>query len=81
MLDTRHRADLNSLLASLEDRIQLPEEWRDYFSESGMLPTNQNESRRFVRRCIRARVVLKASAHSGMPWRFGVDGARARRVI
>jgi hypothetical protein len=59
MLDTSHRANLNDLLASLEDRIQLPEEWRDYFSESGVLPAYQNESRRFVRRRIRARVVLE----------------------
>lgn len=59
MLDGNHQLELTGLLKSLEDRIQLPDEWRDFFSQSGPLPTRSDERRRFTRHRFRIRGVLE----------------------
>ncbi|HEY3969005.1 MAG TPA: PilZ domain-containing protein [Planctomycetaceae bacterium] len=60
MLDTGYLHDLNQVLASLEDRIELtPVERLTYFrADSGVMPTFPDEHRSFARRQLRMRAAM-----------------------
>jgi len=59
MLESDYRLQVNQLLAALDNRIELPPQWSDYFAKRGAMPTAYNEQRRFVRHYCRARAVLE----------------------
>lgn len=60
MLDKRYQADLKSLLAGLECRVCIPEEWREtYFQERGPEATKWNDRRRYPRHKFRTKSVLE----------------------
>lgn len=43
----------------LECKVELPDEWKDtFFTETGVLPTREEERRRFARRRIRTKALV-----------------------
>lgn len=60
MLENHIQSNSQLLIDRLECNVELPETWRaDYFRMSGAMPTDLNDRRRFVRRALRTKAVMK----------------------
>lgn len=62
MLENNDATNLAELLDRLPCEIQLPDEWENFFSKKGVLPTVEDESRRWARMHFRTKAALKTTA-------------------
>ena len=59
MLDCDREPQLAEAIACLPTEIELPDSWEDYFTESGVLPTQPNDRRRFARHRLRTVAAMR----------------------
>jgi hypothetical protein len=61
MLESDYQSELAELQAKLTCQVEVPPEWGDYMSGSGVVAPTHNDRRRFVRHRFRSRVILELS--------------------
>jgi hypothetical protein len=60
MLEVNDATEVSSeILQQLPCRVQLPEEWRDFFEFNGQTPSDYDDRRQFPRFYVRGKAILK----------------------
>ncbi len=59
MLDCNGEPSLTEAIACLATDIELPASWEDFFTESGVLPTQPNDRRQFARHRFRTAAAMR----------------------
>ena len=72
MLENCDRQELATLLNHAEDRIQLPTEWQNFFTEEESILPRPEERRQFVRRHARMKAALVVKSTLTQPDRSNV---------